>query len=73
MSCRMAGWGAVTATELFEIVVEDTDDGQRVSVRAANGRFATIETPPLYTAGMLLAKLNRDAGRVSSCRQRQVC
>jgi len=43
ISCKMSGWGGFSANEVFEIVVEDTDEGQRVSIRAANGKFLGVD------------------------------
>ena len=42
IGCKMSGWGGFAPTEVFEIVVEETDNGQRVSVRAANGKFLGV-------------------------------
>ena len=43
VGCKMSGWGAFTANEIFEVVVEETDEGARVSVRAANGKFLAVD------------------------------
>ena len=43
IGCKMSGWGAFSPNEMFEIVVEDSDDGHRVSVRAANGKLLGID------------------------------
>ena len=53
IGCRMAGWGGFSDEEVFEIVVEETDNGDRVSIRAPNGKFLGADP----TNGLIIAGL----------------
>jgi len=53
IGCRMAGWGGFSDEEVFEIVVEETDHGDRVSIRASNGKFLGADP----TTGLIIAGL----------------
>ena len=51
IGCRMAGWGGFSDDEVFEIVVEETDNGDRVSIRAPNGKFIGVDP----STGLIIA------------------
>lgn len=48
---KMSGWGGFTANEMFEIVVEETDEGPRVSIGASNGKFLGVKA----SSGLIVA------------------